>query len=68
MFQKSTRKDVEQFLASYKKWTIIEKPSSQWYLDSIFDMMFTCIILHNTIIRDELDYDLESLFEPHNGV
>jgi len=30
--------------------------------------MFTCIILHNTIIRDELDCDLESLLEPHNGV
>ncbi len=69
MFQESTKKDVEQYFGILQKnLTIIEKPSRQWYLDTHFDKMFTCIILHNTIIRYELDCDFESLFEPHNVV
>ncbi len=67
-FKNQQGKMWSNVLGSYKKWKIIEKPLRQWYLDTIFDMMFTCIILHNTIIKDELDCDLESLFEPHNGV
>jgi hypothetical protein len=38
MFHESTRKDVEQYFGILqKKGTIIEKPSRQWYLDTIFD-------------------------------
>jgi len=68
-FKNQQGKMWNNIFASYKKkLTIIEKPSRQWYLDTNFDKMFTCIILHNTIIRYELDCDLESLFEPHNVV
>jgi hypothetical protein len=34
----------------------------QWDLQTITDIMFACIIMHNMIIEDEQDLSLEQLF------
>jgi hypothetical protein len=31
-------------------------------MDTIYDIMIVCVIIHNMIIKDEKDHNLESLF------
>jgi hypothetical protein len=31
-------------------------------MDTIYDIMIVCMIIHNMIIEDERDHNLESLF------
>nr|GEU47697.1 DNA-directed DNA polymerase [Tanacetum cinerariifolium] len=48
--QESTRKNVEQeFGVLKKKWAILANPTRALKKESIINMMYTCIILHNMI-------------------
>jgi hypothetical protein len=62
--QEAARKDIERaFGVLQQRWAIVKNPCRQWDLDTITDIMLACVILHNMIIEDEKDCNLESLFE-----
>ncbi|GKE50274.1 ALP1-like protein [Tanacetum coccineum] len=49
----AARKDVERaFGVLKKKWAIIKTPARSRSLRTIMKLMYTCIILHNMIIKD----------------
>ncbi|XP_075508196.1 uncharacterized protein LOC142545112 [Primulina tabacum] len=54
--QESCRKDVERaFGVLQSKWVIITGPARVWSKRVLHDIMTTCIIMHNMIIKDERD-------------
>jgi len=54
--EEAERMDVERAFGVLKSWfTIICDPSRAWNMDTIKDIMLTCIILHNMIVKDERD-------------
>ena len=60
--QEATRKDVERaFGVLQGRFAIIYNPRRQWSLETISDIMFACVILHNMIIDDEKALELEDL-------
>jgi hypothetical protein len=62
--QEGAHKDVERaFGVLQQRWTIVKNPCRQWDLDTITDIMVACVILHNMIIDNEKDNNLESLFD-----
>jgi hypothetical protein len=67
MMQESTSKDVERaFGVLQVKFVIIWNLSKHWNMATIDDIMIICVILHNMIIKDNIDTCLENLFEPKN--
>ncbi len=54
-------------LVSCTRFGIIQNPSRLWQMDTIYDIMTACVILHNMIIEDERDYNFESLFHLANA-
>ncbi|XP_073138378.1 uncharacterized protein [Henckelia pumila] len=54
--QESARKDVERaFGVLQARWAIIRGPARSYYKNNLWNIMNTCIILHNKIIEDEGD-------------
>jgi len=54
--QEATRKDVERAFGVFKsRFAIICGLSRAWNIDTMKDIMLTCIILHNMIVEDERD-------------
>ncbi|CAL8096257.1 unnamed protein product [Prunus armeniaca] len=51
-FQEGYRKDVERGVAR-----MLDE-------EVLWNIMMTCIILHNMIVEDEYDYDVSKVFEP----
>ena len=52
--QEVVRKDVEQTFSVLKsRFIIICGPSRAWNMDTMKDIMMTCIILYNMIVVDE---------------
>ncbi|GKE03584.1 ALP1-like protein [Tanacetum coccineum] len=50
----ATQKDVERAFGVLKtKWKIIKQPARGMTLSKIKDIMYTCVILHNMIIKDQ---------------
>ncbi len=45
---------------------IIQNPCRLWQIDAIYDVMMCCVILHNMIIEDEWDQNLDPLFDEAN--
>ena len=43
------------------RFAIISNPCRQWSMETISDIMFACVILHNMIIDDEKALELEDL-------
>jgi hypothetical protein len=51
--QAALRKDVERaFGVLQARWEIVKNPVRQWDLDTISNIMYCCIILHNMIVQD----------------
>ena len=44
-----------------RRFAIISNPCRQWSMETISDIMFACVILHNMIIDDEKALELEDL-------
>jgi hypothetical protein len=64
--QEGARKDVEcAFGVLQARWEIVKNPVRQWDLQTITDIMLACIIMHNMIIEDEQNIQLEQLFGNH---
>jgi hypothetical protein len=62
--QSALRKDVERaFGVLQARWEIVRNPVRTWGLETIGDIMMSCIILHNMIVQDEQDGDFESIFD-----
>jgi len=52
--QESTRKNVEKAFGVLKyRFAIICGPSRSWHIDTMNNIILTCIILHNMIVEDE---------------
>ena len=55
-------KNVERcFGVLQSRWRIIPNPSRQWDLNTINDILMACVIVHNMIIEDERDQELEPI-------
>jgi hypothetical protein len=63
--QESVRKDVSRrcFGILQAHFAIIQNSCRLWQIDTIYEVMFACAILHNMIIEDERDNHLEPLFQ-----
>ncbi|XP_057547362.1 uncharacterized protein LOC130825925 [Amaranthus tricolor] len=54
--QEAARKDVERaFGVLQARFAIIRKPSLAWDEERLFDIITSCIIMHNMIVEDERD-------------
>ncbi|XP_047942625.1 uncharacterized protein LOC125189386 [Salvia hispanica] len=52
--QEVARKDVERaFGVLQSRWAILRGPSWLWDMETIADVMYACIIMHNMIVEDE---------------
>ncbi|GJZ04611.1 ALP1-like protein isoform X1 [Tanacetum coccineum] len=52
--QKSARKDIERaFGVLQGRWHIICQPALAWTINKLRRVMYTCIILHNMILKDQ---------------
>jgi hypothetical protein len=59
--QSALRKDVERtFGVLQARWEIVRNPVRTWGLETIGDIMMSCIILHNMV---EQDGDIKSIFD-----
>ncbi|KAK3183819.1 hypothetical protein Dsin_031105 [Dipteronia sinensis] len=58
MKQEGCRKDVERaFGVLQSRFAIVTGPTRFWHKHVLYDIMTTCIIMHNMIIEDERDLD-----------
>ncbi|GKA62041.1 ALP1-like protein isoform X1, partial [Tanacetum coccineum] len=52
--QEGTRKDVERaFGVLHGRWGIIQQPARQYHVNTIRRIMYSCIIMHNMILKDK---------------
>ncbi|GAB2280354.1 hypothetical protein Dimus_039403 [Dionaea muscipula] len=59
--QEVVRKDIERAFGVLQiKWTIMQGPVRFWKKQDLCQIMKTCIILHNMIIEDEREIDVEN--------
>ncbi|CAL2225354.1 unnamed protein product [Prunus armeniaca] len=59
------RKDVERcFGILQARWAIIKGAARMFDEKVLRSIMMSCIILHNMIVEDEYDYEVEEVYEP----
>ncbi|CAL2260551.1 unnamed protein product [Prunus armeniaca] len=64
-YQKGYRKDVERCFGILQAgWAIIRGAARLFDEEVLRSIMMTCIILHNMIVEDEYDYDVDEVYEP----
>lgn len=64
--QESAWKDVERaFGVLQARFAIAQNPSRMWHMSHISDILMACVILHNMIMEDEQDEDLEPIYMPN---
>jgi hypothetical protein len=63
--QEGVKKDVlRRFFGILQAcFAIIQNSCRLWQIDTNYELMFACAILHNMIIEDERDNHLEPLFQ-----
>ncbi|XP_062166923.1 uncharacterized protein LOC133873207 [Alnus glutinosa] len=62
--QESARKDVERaFGVLQARFAIVRGPARFWKLETLKNIMMTCVILHNMIVKDERTNNIEEDFE-----
>ncbi len=67
--QEGTRKDVKRcFGVLQAGFAIFKIPSRQWDMATIKSMIIRCVILHNLIIENESNCNLECLFNVGSNV
>jgi len=71
--QEGARKDVERaFGVLQARFAILQSPARMWQVQSLTEIMYACIILHNMIVEDERDtfrvrYDDDYEYDYDNG-
>ncbi|XP_008245272.1 PREDICTED: uncharacterized protein LOC103343387 [Prunus mume] len=64
-YQEGYRKDVERcFGILQARWAIIRGAARMFDEEVLRSIMMSCIILHNMIVEDEYDYEVEEVYEP----
>ena len=70
--QEAARKDVEMaFGILQARFAIIRGPAKQWDLETLWEVMTYCVIMHNMIVEDERPerlYDQDFQFQGENVV
>ncbi|GJR73709.1 ALP1-like protein [Tanacetum coccineum] len=71
--QESARKDVERaFGVLQGRWHIICQPARAWTVNKLRRVMYTCIILHNMILKDQKfalsEFDQQSYIYPQPNI
>ncbi|MCI17619.1 ribosomal protein, partial [Trifolium medium] len=52
--QQGARKDVERAFGVFQsRFAIVRGPSRNWHVDTMKNIMYACIIMHNMIVEDE---------------
>nr|GEX09326.1 hypothetical protein [Tanacetum cinerariifolium] len=51
--QYGARKDVERAFGVLRRWGIIQQPARSYHVNTIRRVMYSCIILHNMILKDQ---------------
>jgi hypothetical protein len=61
--QEAARKDIERVFGVFLcRFAIVRVPARFWDIDTLKDIMTTCVILHNMIIEDERGLNLSFFF------
>jgi hypothetical protein len=51
--QEGDRKDVERFFGVLvARFHILERPIRMWYMKDIYNLLYSCVIMHNMIVKD----------------
>ncbi|GJY44692.1 ALP1-like protein isoform X1 [Tanacetum coccineum] len=71
--QESARKDIERaFGVLQGRWHIICQPARAWSINKLRRVMYTCIILHNMILKDQkfalTEYDQQNYICPQSNI
>jgi hypothetical protein len=54
--QEACRKDVKRAFGVLRShWAIVRHPAKQWSVQQKWDVMNTCVIMHNMIVEEECD-------------
>ena len=54
--QEAARKDVERTFGVLRaRFAVVRGPAKQWDLETLWDVMTCCVIMHNMIVEDEGD-------------
>ena len=54
--QEATREDVERaFRVLQAHFAVVRGPTKQWDLETLWEVMTCCVIMHNMIVEDEGD-------------
>jgi hypothetical protein len=62
--QEAARKDIERSFGVFQaRFAIVRDPRRFWDKETFNDIITTCVILHNMIIEDEMDLNLEFFFD-----
>ncbi|CAL8097586.1 unnamed protein product [Prunus armeniaca] len=63
-YQEGYIKDVESCFGILQAWWVIIRGSARLFDEEVLrSIMMICIILHNMIVEDEYDYDVEEVYE-----
>lgn len=62
--QESVRKDVERAFGVLQiRFVIVRGPARYWDIETLKDIMLTCIVLHNMIVEDERGQNLDNDYD-----